>query len=203
MVDDLTDASGEGERGGLRERRRKQTQQRIAETGLKLFIENGYEATTLDAIAEAAGISRRTIFHYFKSKDEILLVWQNGIPEMIRAAVLQESTDHAPVDAVLHALLKLSSRYKPEQTIVIDRLMRSTEQLQTAKHSKYLQEEQALFEALCELWPQPERRQRLRVVAMACVGSLRLAIDSWTQSGCEQPIEKHLRDAFADLRAEI
>ena len=54
----------------------RKTLERIAETGLKLFSRNGYEATTLDAIAEAAGISRRTFFYYFKSKEEILLDWQ-------------------------------------------------------------------------------------------------------------------------------
>ena len=48
----------------LRERKRRLTLDLIAKTGLKLFIENGYEATTLDAIAAAAGISRRTFFYY-------------------------------------------------------------------------------------------------------------------------------------------
>ena len=51
---------------GPRERKRQQTLARIAEAGLKLFIENGYEATTLDAIAAAAGISRRTFFLLFE-----------------------------------------------------------------------------------------------------------------------------------------
>ncbi len=58
---------------GLRERKRRETLRRIAEEGLKLFLTNGYEATTLDEIAEAAGISRRTFFYYLKSKEEILL----------------------------------------------------------------------------------------------------------------------------------
>jgi hypothetical protein len=49
-------------------------------SGLKLFVANGYEATTLEAVAAAAGISRRTFFHYFKSKEELLLAWQ-GHPE--------------------------------------------------------------------------------------------------------------------------
>ncbi len=46
-----------------RERKRKQTAQRIAETGVRMFVEKGFEETTLDAIAEAAGIARRTFFH--------------------------------------------------------------------------------------------------------------------------------------------
>ena len=58
---------------GWRERKRRETLQRIAEMGLKLFIANGYEATTLEAIAAASGISARTFFYYFKSKEDILL----------------------------------------------------------------------------------------------------------------------------------
>ena len=69
---------------GLRERKRRETLQRIAEAGLKLFVTNGYDATTLETIAEAAGISRRTFFYYFKSKEDILLAWQGGLIQAIR-----------------------------------------------------------------------------------------------------------------------
>ncbi|MEI7348728.1 helix-turn-helix domain-containing protein [Pectobacterium parmentieri] len=54
---------------GVREKKRRDMHRRITEIGLKLFAENGYEATTLDAIAEASGIARRTFFHYFRSKE--------------------------------------------------------------------------------------------------------------------------------------
>lgn len=191
------------DQGGLRGKKRRETLQRIAETGLRLFLAKGYEATTLDAIAEAAGISRRTIFYYFKSKEEILLAYQSGIGDMIRKAVLQEPVNQAPLDAVLHALLKLSSGFNAEQMIAIDRLLRSTEQLRASKQAKYMQQEQALFEALCELWPEPKRRNALRMVAMASVGALRLAVDAWVASGGKQPVAKYLRDAFADLKTEI
>lgn len=201
MQNDPTEKDDEHE--GLRERKRKETLHRIAETALKLFVANGYEATTLDAIAAAAGISRRTIFYYFKSKEEILLAYQSGVGEMIRAAVLQESTDQPPLDAVLNALLKLNSGYDSQQMIAIDRLLRSTEQLRASKQAKYMQQEQALFEALCQLWPQAKRRNALRMVAMASIGALRLAIEAWVESGGKQSPEKHLRNAFADLKREI
>lgn len=191
------------EQEGLRERKRRETLQRIAETGLRLFAANGYEETTLDAIAEAAGVSRRTIFYYFKSKEEILLAWQSGVPEIIRAAVLQESTDQTPLDAVRNALLKLSAGYTSEHMIVIDRLMRSSEQLQARKQAKYVLQEQALFEALCELWPQPKKRSALRIVAMVSVGAMRLAIEAWAEAGGKQPVDKYLREAFANLKKEI
>jgi AcrR family transcriptional regulator len=201
MKNDATDQDEEHD--GLREKKRKETLHRIAETGLSLFLANGYEATTLDAIAKAAGVSRRTIFHYFESKEEILLAYQSGIGEMIRTAVLQEPTDQTPLDAVLNALVKLNARFNSEQMIAIDRLLRSTEQLRARKHAKYMQQEQTLFEALCQMWPQPERRNALRVAAMMSIGALRLAIDAWADEGGKQSPQKYLREAFANLKTEL
>ena len=188
---------------GLRDRKRRETLQRIAETGLQLFLAKGYEQTTLDAIAEAAGISRRTFFYYFKSKEEILLAWQSGIGEAIRAAILEERSDQAPIDAVLNALLRLATQYSSADLILIEQLLSSTEQLRASKHAKYVQQETAVFEALCELWPQAKRRDSLRIVAMAAIGALRIAVDRWVEDGGKRPIAKYFRDAFANLKMEI
>ncbi|WP_167350122.1 TetR/AcrR family transcriptional regulator [Bradyrhizobium viridifuturi] len=78
---------------GLRERNRRQTLQRIADAGMELFLANGFEATTLDEIAAAAGISRRTFFYYFKSKDDILLAHIATYDDALRASI----RDHAAV----------------------------------------------------------------------------------------------------------
>ncbi len=188
---------------GLRERKRRQTRQRIAETGLKLFTANGYEATTLDAITQASGISRRTFFYYFKSKEEILLAWQSGLPDTFRAAVFAESADQPPLDATRNALLKLAVQFKSEQAVSIGRILRSNELLRASNQAKYLQMEQAAFEALCERWPQARRRKALRIVAMVSVGALRLAIDTWVDEEGRKPLVKCLNETFASLQAEL
>jgi len=188
---------------GLRERKRRETRQRLAETGLRLFLERGYEATTLDAIAEAAGVSRRTIFHYFNQKDEILLAWQSGIGEAIRTAILRERPQKSPLDTVLAALLRLAGEYQAEDHIRIERLLASTERLGASKLAKYAAQEQAVFEGLAELWPAPERRARLRLVAMLAVGALRVAFERWAERGGAEPLADCLRRAFAEMKAEV
>ena len=57
---------------GHRERKKQQTRDAISRAALELFVERGYEATTLAEIAEAAGVSTRTIFAYYPSKEDIL-----------------------------------------------------------------------------------------------------------------------------------
>lgn len=191
---------------GLRERKRRETLHRIAEQGLKLFLTHGYEATTLDAIAEAAGISRRTFFYYFKSKEEILLAWQDGgFNETLRAAVLEQSTNQSPLNAVKKALLELTVRFQADytQTKEIERLMCANESLRIRHQARYLEKEQAVFDALCQMWPQPKRQPALRIVAMMSVGALRLAIDNWNGDQGKRPIAIYLREAFAGLKSEI
>src|SRR3984957_9617475 len=58
---------------GLRERMRRTVLNEIAEVALKLFTERGYETVTIDDIAAAAGLSRRSVFRYFSTKEDIVV----------------------------------------------------------------------------------------------------------------------------------
>ena len=56
----------------LRERKRQQTRQELISAAMRLFEKRGYEQTTVAEIASAAGVSTKTFFNYFASKDEVL-----------------------------------------------------------------------------------------------------------------------------------
>lgn len=58
---------------GLRERTRRAVQKEIAEAANVLFVERGFEVTTVDDIAAAVGMSQRSVFRYFATKEEIVL----------------------------------------------------------------------------------------------------------------------------------
>jgi AcrR family transcriptional regulator len=189
---------------GMRERKRRETSERIVEKGLKLFVKNGFEATTLDAIAQAAGISRRTFFYYFKSKEDILLAaHDSGFREALRPAMLDESSDQAPIDAARNCLIKLASRYETKESIVFDRLMESTEALRARKEAVFVETEQILLAAMCELWPAPGRRDGLRLVAMVAMGTLRLALDKWRQNDVAHPLAYYVRQSFTLLAKQF
>jgi len=187
----------------LREKKRRETLQRITRSGLDLFIAKGYEETTLDEIAAAAGISRRTFFHYFKSKDEILLAWQVAVADSIRAGVLSEATEQSPLDALCAALLKMGAHFDTDASITIARILQSNAQLSAANQAKFVRMEQAAYEALCQLWPQRARRERLRLAAMVGLGAFRIAIEQWTDEGGKVPLTKRIERTFASLRAEL
>jgi len=184
----------------LRERKRRETHDRLAQTGLKLFIENGFEATTLDAIAAEAGISRRTYFYYFKSKEDVLLAQAgSGFSQALRAAMLGEATDQTPIKAARQCLLKLASRYETQESIIVDQLLRSTEALRARKEALFVDMERTMYEAMTELWPQQVQQESLRVAAMMAIGTLRLALDKWREEEARHPLAEYLVRYFTHL----
>ncbi|MEV2250859.1 TetR family transcriptional regulator [Streptomyces sp. NPDC050147] len=58
---------------GLRERKKAKTRAKIREHAIRLFLEQGYHATTVDQISETAEISHTTFFRYFPSKEDVVL----------------------------------------------------------------------------------------------------------------------------------
>jgi AcrR family transcriptional regulator len=69
---------------GLRERKRAKTAEAIVDEGLRLFRAKGYAATTVDDIAEAAEVSRATVFRYYPAKEDILFAGDVSDGEELR-----------------------------------------------------------------------------------------------------------------------
>jgi len=57
---------------GLRERKKAETRHRIQETALRLFLSQGYEATTVEEVAATAGVSHMTFFRHFPTKEAVV-----------------------------------------------------------------------------------------------------------------------------------
>lgn len=192
-----------GDKDGIRETKRRETHRRIAEAGIRLFLERGYDATTLDDIAEAAEISRRTFFAYFKSKDEILRAWERGGWEEILDDVRQASPGELPLQVIRNAFSKHLSRYNTKQLKAIAKVMSSSETLRAAKHFSFAEREKLLFEVLCEVWRQPERKLVLRLVAMSAVGALRVAVETWELPGNRRPLQRLFVETLDALESAL
>ncbi len=202
-MDSMSEGNEKTDRSeGLRQRKRRQTRQRIAEIALRLFLEKGYDETTLDEIAAAADVSRRTIFHYFDGKDAILLAWQSGAEDIFRTALADAPADCAPIDAVRDALLTMVGQYETRQAIALDRLFRSTEALRARKQADYKRQEDALFSVLEQKWPAPGNRLRLRVVAMMGIGAMRIAAETWSAEQGARPLGAYVQETFAALSGD-
>src|SRR3954468_10616564 len=85
---------------GLRERKKQQTHVALAQAGLRLFAERGYDETTLAEIAEAAGVSTRTVFAYFPSKEDILFASLQTMCDTVVTAVTERPEGVAALTAL-------------------------------------------------------------------------------------------------------
>jgi len=199
-----TENDGSATDEGLRARKQRQTRQAILDAGLKLFLKDGYEATTLDDVASEAGISRRTFFSYFSSKEEILLAWQaTGFVDALRTAFADATAEAPPLDAVRKMLPKLVTRFETKESIAIDRLMRSTETLQARKESVYVKMEQVVLAAMRDVWSETQSEDNLRLFAMVSIGVLRLAMDVWREDRGKRPLASYVREGFNRLKSEV
>jgi AcrR family transcriptional regulator len=59
--------------GGRRERKKRRTRDTIQREAVRLFQEQGFEATTIDQIAEAADVAASTVFHHFATKEDLII----------------------------------------------------------------------------------------------------------------------------------
>lgn len=170
---------------------------------MRLFIERGYDATTLDDIAAAADISRRTFFYYFKSKDDILLSAQSGRAEELAAALRAAPLGERPLDTMRSALLSLAERYPAKEMIALHRLMRSNQAVQAHKQATYAAQENTIVAVLRERWPAPERETAIRLVAMISVSAMRLALETFNEEDGKRPLAELMRDVFDALDNEV
>lgn len=73
-----------------------------------------------------------------------------------------------------------------------------------ARKQAFYEEEQAMVATLCEIWRQPQRRPTLRMVAMACIGVVRLSLEVWSQQDTtNQALADVLQEGFASLKLAI
>ena len=98
------EGAGTANQMGLRERKRQQTRQELISAAMRLFEARGYEQTTVAEIATAAGVSTKTFFNYFASKDEVLFPHLSRRIEAAVALIEQRRPDDQMADVLVSAM---------------------------------------------------------------------------------------------------
>ncbi|MFI6810982.1 TetR family transcriptional regulator [Nonomuraea sp. NPDC050328] len=89
---------------GLRERKKEKTRLALLDAALDLFLEQGYEATTIEQIAGVVEVSSRTFFRYFASKEHLALWFHDHSEEVMQAELSARPLDEPPFTSLVHAL---------------------------------------------------------------------------------------------------
>lgn len=186
---------------GLRARKRADTHARIHAAALDLFSRQGFEATTLDDIARAADVSRRSLFHYFSSKEDIVLSTKAGLGELVEAAVARRPSDEPLLIMAENALTDMAADFQGPGPRALARLIHNTPSLQAGDQAKYDALRRRLEQALITRKGLAPDDLEARVVAMAAIGIMRAATEAWLIAEDSRGPEVHGRAAFKALRA--
>lgn len=166
---------------------------------MRLFLDRGFDATTLEDIADAADVSRRSLFHYFASKEELVFSTKAEFPVRLAEAVARRPREEPLLDMVENALLDMAARYLTAEERALARLIHDTPALSAGDQAKYEMVERALAAALAERKALPEPDTACRVAAATAIGILKLSTDAWLAGNDPGP-DVYGRAAFAALR---
>ncbi|PYY49671.1 TetR family transcriptional regulator [Curtobacterium sp. MCBD17_023] len=185
-----------GEPVPIRERTRRLAQTELTSVAQDLFLEHGYEATTVEQIAAAAGMSKRTFFRYFPSKDDLVIGKYDLFGDRMADALDARPADE-PVWESMRRVFDITLDYVRDdqqraRNEAMDRIVQSTPQL-TARYLEKLQRVQVLLigrvAGRLGLPPSDPRPAAIVGAAFACLQAARA---SWLGSDQSAPFDGYL-----------
>ena len=194
-------------RPGLRERKKARTRAAIREHALRLFREQGYDATTVDQIAEAAEVSPSTFFRYFPTKEDVVL--QDELDVLAIAAFDAQPPELSPVAAFRAAARDAFASLGPEE---LARLQETAELTLTVPElrARAMDEFGRTITVIAEAAARRSGREpsdfAVRNVAGAIVGVIMAATmpwEDWAAEGAGTDMLSRIDAALAHLEAGL
>lgn len=140
---------------GLRERKKEQTRRAISEAAIALFLEKGFDAVSVAEIADAADVSKPTLFRYFPAKEDLALHRFADHEDEAARVVSGRGAGVSPLDALRAHVLAGLERREPvtglcdhPAVLAFQRLLYGTPALVARLYAYQGRSEEALAEAL-------------------------------------------------------
>lgn len=183
-----------------RSRKREATRRRLTRSAQRLFAEQGFDRTTVDEIAAAAGLSRRTFFHYFEAKEDVVLSRFDDLERALLDAIRTAPRALPILEVAERAVLAALDQLDAEEAQLIERLKRDTPALRVRDRGKYERLEHAIAGALAERGGADTVDLRTRLDAMLLTGVLRVCGEGLSVAAASgAPFEAHVRRVIATL----
>jgi AcrR family transcriptional regulator len=187
---------------GLRERKKEAVRQSLHEATLRLVVEQGLENVTVEAIADAALVSRRTFSNYFSSKEEALFhrdaLRASTFLELLHARPATED----PLVALTRATQELAAiggELDPDW-LARRRALRGRPELAGHRAAMYAANERALAAEIGRRLPDDASRDlRARILSATYLAALRIAGDHWFDAP-ERPLHEVVAEALRYTR---
>jgi AcrR family transcriptional regulator len=186
----------------IAERKRRAVRAELSEAALPLLVERRFESVTIDDLAAAAGVSRRTFFRYFSSKEDMVFAFLDQWAVRLAADIVARPADEDPVAAVHHAFRQLTIAYE-DRALVLVRLVRETPALRQQERINREHLRSAVVTAVARrLGVDEERSLRPQILATIAFAPLDAAMLAWFTSRSNQEIGTLLDEALETFNRE-
>lgn len=157
----------------------------LARVAIDLFARDGFEAVTIEEIARAAGISPRTFFRYFPSKDDIVLELASRLHDRLLNA-FEERPEHETAVEALHRAYLVTSTVTPEdrdRVLRVGRILSASPALRSASYGRPWADGAPIVGRLAERMGADARDPRPRVIVAAMAAVATTEWHAWVDDG--------------------
>jgi AcrR family transcriptional regulator len=185
---------------GLRERKKAATRRALHEAAMRLAVEHGLDQVTVEAIADLAGVSRRTFSNYFAGKEDALLYGDEQRMRDMLDAFAARPPGEPSWSALRNAFDDLYGQLdQPDpEWAVRARLAKKHPSLAARQLTHYANMEQRLTRLIRERDGMPPTSVRPRVMAAAFLSGLRIATALWTEEQPPRPLQEIVHEVMGE-----
>lgn len=188
-----------------RGRPRASSRSMLEDAALDLFVEQSYAGTTVEQIAQRAGVSRNTFFNYFESKSDVFWVLVDDRLAELPEALAASPADRGVLDALSDALLSVASGFGPSTVpwaLTQTELIGSVHELQASALSRLARQAGILAAFVEGRAARPVPGHVTHALAYASIGAAVAAVQAWAAAGPTRgELVPYLDEALAPLRA--
>jgi AcrR family transcriptional regulator len=173
---------------------------RLEQAALELYVERGFEQTTVAEIAQRAGLTERTFFRHFADKREVLFQGAASLQELLVNAVAGTPASFAPIDAIAAALEAAGA--------VLGERRESARQRQTviAANAELRERELIKLASLATALAGALRARGVRdptagLAAEAGIAVFKIAFERWVDESNQRDLPRLMRESLDELRA--
>ncbi len=173
---------------------------RLEKAALELYVERGFDQTTVAEIAERAGLTERTFFRHFADKREVLFDGAGQLQELLVNAVADAPDSVAPIDAVAAALQATGAIFDQRRALVRQR------QTVIAANSELRERELIKLATLSAAIASTLRERGVKdpaasLTAEAGIAVFKIAFERWITGPGQQDFGYFVRECLDELKA--
>ncbi|RII14797.1 DNA-binding transcriptional repressor FabR [Streptomyces sp. YIM 130001] len=199
-----------GQPDGLRQRKRQATRHALFEAAVRLAADQGAENVTVEAISERAGVSPRTFFNYFKSREEAFVMADPEAGERLREVMREAPPEGSMLDVLRDYMAENLSGldFDPELWSLVALVLSRSPELTSRMLSLQAEDEKATADVVLQRLRdqgEPDRQAQLysRMIAALPALSARVAVTLWHETARDEPLLDVFHRVFDQLAAGL